>query len=64
VERGFQQHIRRGDFVDHAQIAGLAPEIGEPATDDGFVVILQNSSECLSIVVSGHRRDPMAWSLA
>jgi AraC family transcriptional regulator of adaptative response/methylated-DNA-[protein]-cysteine methyltransferase len=41
VQRVFEQHIRRGDFIDDAEIAGLAPEVGEPAADDRLVVVLQ-----------------------
>ena len=39
VQRVVQQHVGCGDFVDDAEIAGLAPEIGEPAADDGLVVL-------------------------
>src|SRR6185295_1008133 len=40
-QRVFQQHVRRGDLVDHGQVEDFAPEIAEPAADDGLVVILQ-----------------------
>src|SRR5689334_24147588 len=39
VQRILQQHVGRGQFIDDAEIAGLAPEMREPPTDDGLVVI-------------------------
>src|SRR3979411_3420225 len=39
VKRGLQQHVRRGDVVNNGQIAGRAPECGEPAADDCLVVL-------------------------
>jgi hypothetical protein len=39
VKRVLQQHVRRGDIVDDGQIAALTPEFGEPAADDGLVVL-------------------------
>jgi hypothetical protein len=39
VQRILQQHVGRGQFIDDAEIAGLAPEMREPSTDDGLVVI-------------------------
>ena len=39
VQRVLQQHVRRGDVVDNGEIAGLTPEFGEPAADDGLVVL-------------------------
>src|SRR5215472_1128448 len=41
MQRVFQQHVRRRNLVDHTQIAGLAPKIGEPTADNSLVVILQ-----------------------
>src|ERR1700730_3743357 len=38
VERILQQHVGRCEFVDYFEIAVLAPEFGEPATDDSLVV--------------------------
>jgi hypothetical protein len=35
-----QEHIRCGELIDDGEIAFLAPEVGEPATDNGFVVAL------------------------
>ena len=40
MQRVFQQHVRRGDLIDDRQIDVLAPEVGEPAADDGLVVFL------------------------
>jgi len=40
MQRVFQQHVRRRNLVDHTQIAGLAPKIGEPTADNSLVVIL------------------------
>src|SRR4051794_581813 len=36
VERVFQQHVRRGNFVDHTQVAGSALEVSEPAADNSL----------------------------
>jgi hypothetical protein len=41
MQRVFQQHVGCGDLIDHVQVAGLAPEVGEPTADDCLVVILQ-----------------------
>src|SRR5208337_750981 len=41
VQRVSQQHVRCGDLIDHAKVAGFVPEVGEPAADDRLVVILQ-----------------------
>jgi hypothetical protein len=38
MQRVLQQHVRRCDFVNDSEIAGLAPKIGEPAAYDGLVV--------------------------
>ena len=38
VQRVFQQHIGRSEFVDHRRVEVLAPKLGEPAPDDGLVV--------------------------
>src|SRR5450432_78961 len=40
MKRVVQQHVWGSDFVHDGEIAGLAPEVGEPAADDGLVVIL------------------------
>jgi hypothetical protein len=39
VQRILQQHVRRRELVDNRKVAGLAPELGEPAADDGLVVV-------------------------
>jgi hypothetical protein len=31
VQRVVQKHVRRSKFADTVEVAGLAPEIGEPA---------------------------------
>jgi len=38
VQRVLQQHVRCGDLVDDREIGVPAPELGEPAADDGLVV--------------------------
>jgi hypothetical protein len=37
VQRILQQHVGSGELVDDCEVAGLAPETGEPAADDFFV---------------------------
>jgi hypothetical protein len=39
VQRIFEQHVRRGDFVDDSELDTLALEFGEPSSDDGLVVL-------------------------
>src|SRR5262249_48165596 len=39
VQRVLEADIRRGEFVDHGRIEVLAPKLGEPAPDDGLVLI-------------------------
>jgi hypothetical protein len=38
MQRVFEQHVRRGDLVDNAEIDGLAPEFGKPAAYDSLVI--------------------------
>src|SRR6516165_272764 len=38
VQGILEDHIWRGEFVDNAEIAGLAPELGKPLADYGLVV--------------------------
>ena len=40
MQRIFEQHVGSGDLVDDTKIDGLAPEFGEPTTNDGLVIIL------------------------
>jgi hypothetical protein len=42
-----QNHIRRGKLIDDIEVAGLAPEIGEPAAYDCLVVLFFGHSEFL-----------------
>jgi len=39
VQRVFEQHIRRRNLVDDREIDLLAPELGEPAADNGLVIV-------------------------
>src|SRR4030081_3357885 len=39
MQRVPQEHIGRSEFIDNSEVAGLTPEIGEPATHDSLVVI-------------------------
>jgi hypothetical protein len=36
VQGVLKEHLRRGELVDDSEIARLAPELGEPAADDGL----------------------------
>jgi hypothetical protein len=38
VQGILQEHVGRGEFIDDAEIAGLAPELGEPPADNGLGV--------------------------
>src|SRR5262249_8984642 len=38
-QRVLEADIRRGEFVDHGRIEVLAPKLGEPAPDDGLVLL-------------------------
>jgi len=38
VQRILQEHVGRGELIDDAEIAGLAPELGEPPTDNSLAV--------------------------
>src|SRR4029077_4047734 len=40
MQRILQQHVGRGKLVPDIEIAGLAPEIGEPSADDRLVALL------------------------
>jgi hypothetical protein len=35
-----QKHVGRGEFIDNTELAGFAPEVGEPAANDGLVIFL------------------------
>ena len=39
MKRILQKHVGSGELIDNLEIAVFAPEIGEPATDEGFVVV-------------------------
>src|SRR5258705_38172 len=39
VQRVLQEHVRSGELIDNAEVARLAPEIGEPAAHDCLVVL-------------------------
>jgi len=39
VQGILQEHVGRRELVDDAEIAGFAPELGEPPTDNGLVVL-------------------------
>src|ERR1700756_320799 len=39
MQRIFEQHVGGGDLIDDTEIDGLAPELGEPTTNDGLVII-------------------------
>src|SRR5215470_11465123 len=39
VQGILQEHVGRGELIDDAEIAGLAPELGEPLTDNSLVVL-------------------------
>jgi hypothetical protein len=39
VERVFEADVRRGDLIDHGWVEVLSPELGEPAADDGLVLV-------------------------
>src|SRR5258707_6121549 len=47
VQRVVQKHVRSSKFVDNVEVAGLAPEIGEPSAYDGLVVIFFRHGEFL-----------------
>src|ERR1700674_4099259 len=58
VQRILQKHVRRGEFIDDAEIAGLAPEIGEPTAHDCLVVIfLGHSKKLLKCVVDNREAE-------
>src|SRR6266851_4371662 len=40
VQRVLQKHVRSGKFIDNAEVARLAPEVGEPAAYDCLVILL------------------------
>jgi hypothetical protein len=37
MQRILQQHVGRGELVHDIEVAGLAPEVGEPSPDDSLV---------------------------
>src|SRR6266536_3117082 len=39
VQGILHEHVGRGELIDDAEIAGLAPELGEPSADNGLVVL-------------------------
>jgi hypothetical protein len=39
MKRVPQEHVGSGEFVDHTEIAGLAPELGEPTAYNRLVVL-------------------------
>src|SRR5260370_41789409 len=39
VQRVLQKHVRSGQFIDNAEVASLAPKIGEPAAYDCLVIL-------------------------
>src|SRR5258706_14546559 len=47
VQRVLKKHVRSGKLVDDVEVAGLAPEIGEPTAHDGLVVIFFGHGEFL-----------------
>ena len=52
MQRVFQQHVRRGNVVDHTQMADLAPKVSEPTADNGLVVILHAHGSASGFVAS------------
>src|SRR5258706_15841825 len=38
VQRILKEHIRSSDLIDDSEVAGRAPEVGEPSSNDGFIV--------------------------
>jgi hypothetical protein len=56
VQRIVQQHVGRGQFVDNAEIAGLAPEMREPSTHDGLVVFFLRHVSISLFVPICHRK--------
>jgi hypothetical protein len=49
MQRILQKHVWSSKFIDDAEIACLAPEICEPAANDGLVVV------CLTHLISSDR---------
>src|SRR5439155_18636227 len=49
VKRVVQQHIGGSDLVDDAEVAGLSPEFGEPAADNGLVVLFDGHDAFLLV---------------
>src|ERR1700682_4615063 len=47
VQRVLQKHVRIGKFIDNAEVASLAPKIGEPAAYDGLVILFFGHGEFL-----------------
>jgi hypothetical protein len=47
MQRILQQHVGRSEFIYDAEIAGLTPKIGEPPTNDGFILLFFGHSESL-----------------
>jgi hypothetical protein len=47
-----QQDVGGGELVDDLGIPGIAPELGEPASDDGLVVLFLRHDRILRVVVS------------
>src|SRR5215472_14769842 len=63
MQRVYQQHVRRRNLVDHTQIAGRAPKIGEPTADNSLVVILQaHGSASRLLCLTGYRMDLMTFA--
>ena len=54
MQRILQQHVGCCEFVHDVQIAGLAPEIREPAADDGLVVFFAQTFLVLLFVAICH----------
>ncbi|WP_277047898.1 hypothetical protein [Caballeronia mineralivorans] len=47
MQRVAQKHVGSGKLIDDIEIAGLAPEIGEPSAYDRFVVVFFRHGEFL-----------------
>jgi hypothetical protein len=52
VQRILQEHVRRGELIDDAEIAGLSPELGEPPANDGLVILCFAHLDVLLVCVA------------
>src|ERR1700730_7605190 len=49
MQRVFEADVGGGEFVDDSGVEVLTPELGEPASDDGLVLLGRHESSFLSV---------------